>query len=572
MGHSSLVTFLLKRGANINQRDSLGRGMISTCIYSSAANPTTKTKIMKTLINYGANLNEVDVNGQTPIILATLENQPALVSAMVDLGADMDFIDNNCYTAVAYAVKKNLSELVDLFLRKNAATHILDTNGRSIFSIACLFNSKQALASLMERGLDEMHRDNSGWTPLHEASYSGHLAIAQMLIDYGSELDACDNDGKTSVFYACQEGHLDMVQLLVMRGASLCVRSHQGVSPMRVATLYNRRHICEYLLQQPTNIDINYVDTDGRTMLFNLIQTNGNNLDTIELLLSHGASVMTRGPDGWTCFHLCASVGNQTCFKLLLLYHSNLEVTDSNGCTPLQVAVVQRHDSLVTFMLSLKQRLAINNQDKLGNTALSLVCQNNNVELAEQLLQNGAQVYASNKNLIKLAHQAGNESLVKLLQQWSLQCYNQSMAAGASGLKKSPTIYENTKAISQVTGIPRNSKSVESFKPKSARLSHMQSNESLIMRQQQQYRVGSHYAKGNGPSVKQQNGGALSYHVSNSPFGGAQASKFEDLRMLNQRNRSLMINLNDYAETERMSPVKSENKSSRFKMVRFFFN
>jgi len=75
-------------------------------------------------------------------------------------------------------------------------------------------------------------------------------------------------------------------------------------------------------------------------------------------------------------------------------------------------------------MLNLKQRLAINNQDKLGNTALSIACQKNDLELAGLLLQHGAHIYASNTNPIKLAHQAGNQSLVTLLQHWSLQSYN----------------------------------------------------------------------------------------------------------------------------------------------------
>jgi hypothetical protein len=118
----------------------------------------------------------------------------------------------------------------------------------------------------------------------------------------------------------------------------------------------------------------------------------------------------------------------------------------------------------------------------------------------------------------------------------------------ANGLKKSPTIYENSKAISQVTAMPRNSKSSESFKPKLApRLN--QSNESLLMRQQQQ--------------VQQSH--ANSYHVANAPLGAA-ASKLDDLKLLNQRNRSLMLDLTGYADSGSQST--SESKSSRFQMVK----
>jgi ankyrin repeat protein len=92
-----------------------------------------------------------------------------------------------------------------------------------------------------------------------------------MLLNYGSEIDACDNDGKTSLFYATQQGHLDMVKLLMCRHADLNLKSHQGVSPFRIACLQNKQNICEYLLKN-ANIDINDLDTDGRSTLYSLIQ------------------------------------------------------------------------------------------------------------------------------------------------------------------------------------------------------------------------------------------------------------------------------------------------------------
>ena len=108
-------------------------------------------------------------------------------------------------------------------------------------------------------------------------------------------MDACDNEGKTSVFYACQQGHLDMVRLLVSRGANLGARSHQGVCPLRAALLCGRLGVCEYLLGQAGRVDINNVDTDGRSMLFSLVQAGCQKVELIELLLRAGASVMTRG-------------------------------------------------------------------------------------------------------------------------------------------------------------------------------------------------------------------------------------------------------------------------------------
>ena len=41
---------------------------------------------------------------------------------------------------------------------------------------------------LLDRGLDEMHRDNGGWAPLHYAAFEGHADVCKELIAAGSKV------------------------------------------------------------------------------------------------------------------------------------------------------------------------------------------------------------------------------------------------------------------------------------------------------------------------------------------------------------------------------------------------
>ena len=100
-------------------------------------------------------------------------------------------------------------------------------------SIACSNKFNEAVRLFMIKGLDEMHKDNFGWTPLHEASYVGSYTIVEMLLQYGSEIDDADNEGKTALYYACQEGHLEIVKLLVMKNSNFDHQSHDGNTPFR---------------------------------------------------------------------------------------------------------------------------------------------------------------------------------------------------------------------------------------------------------------------------------------------------------------------------------------------------
>ena len=63
-----------------------------------------------------------------------------------------------------------------------------------------------------------------GWTPLHYASYKGHLSIAEELIENSANVNATNDLGYSALFYACQQGHLEVCTLLLDRGGdpSIC--------------------------------------------------------------------------------------------------------------------------------------------------------------------------------------------------------------------------------------------------------------------------------------------------------------------------------------------------------------
>ena len=74
---------------------------------------------------------------------------------------------------------------------------------------------------MLDRGLDEQHRDNAGWGPLHYAAFEGHSGIVKLLAGAGAELDMTDCDGKTGLHLSCCEGHYDCVVQLLRAGAGV---------------------------------------------------------------------------------------------------------------------------------------------------------------------------------------------------------------------------------------------------------------------------------------------------------------------------------------------------------------
>ena len=64
-------------------------------------------------------------------------------------------------------------------------------------------------------GADVHKASNRNRTPLHAASYEGHIDVARLLLAHGADADVKDEDGDTPVADAKSRGHSAVVALLV---------------------------------------------------------------------------------------------------------------------------------------------------------------------------------------------------------------------------------------------------------------------------------------------------------------------------------------------------------------------
>lgn len=97
------------------------------------------------------------------------------------------------------------------------------------------------MRQLLDRGLDETHRDNAGWTPLHYAAFEGYADICIQLVESGAKIDECDNEGKTPLHLAAQEGKDRVIDaLLTIHGTCVDLRAHDGKTSFRLACIEGR--------------------------------------------------------------------------------------------------------------------------------------------------------------------------------------------------------------------------------------------------------------------------------------------------------------------------------------------
>jgi ankyrin repeat protein len=93
------------------------------------------------------------------------------------------------------------------------------TNGNDLLGMAAATGDPRMVALLLVRGADPARGNAHGWTPLHQAAYSGSPALARMLLDAGAPTGvSARGDGGTPLVAALFWGHREVAELLAGYG------------------------------------------------------------------------------------------------------------------------------------------------------------------------------------------------------------------------------------------------------------------------------------------------------------------------------------------------------------------
>lgn len=194
--------------------------------------------VCELLLEYEADVDHCDATGRTPLWAAASMGHGSVVALLLFWGCYVDSIDNEGRTVLSVAAAQGDTDVVKQLLDRGG--WISFWHPHLIITFVSLLIGHDRKFSL--QGLDEQHRDNSGWTPLHYAAFEGHIDVCEALLEAGAKIDEADNDGKGALMLAAQEGHATLVErLLVQHGAPIDQHAHDGKTALRYVYLrFNR--------------------------------------------------------------------------------------------------------------------------------------------------------------------------------------------------------------------------------------------------------------------------------------------------------------------------------------------
>ncbi|XP_059193242.1 ankyrin-1a isoform X14 [Centropristis striata] len=291
--------------------------------------------------------------------------------------------------------------------------------GNSFLRAARSGNLDKALDHI-KNGIDINTANQNGLNGLHLASKEGHVKMVLELLHNGIVLETTTKKGNTALHIAALAGQEQVVTELVNYGANVNAQSQKGFTPLYMAAQENHLEVVKFLLENGANQSI--PTEDGFTPLAVALQQGHENV--VALLINYGTKGKVRLP----ALHIAARNDDTRTAAVLLQNDPNpdvlskvmretcplSDVSPQTGFTPLHIAA--HYENLNVAQLLLNRGANVNFTPKNGITPLHIAARRGNVIMVRLLLDRGAQIDAKTKDELTPLHCAARNGHVRIIE------------------------------------------------------------------------------------------------------------------------------------------------------------
>ncbi|MBQ0052425.1 MAG: ankyrin repeat domain-containing protein [Treponema sp.] len=360
-----------------------------------------------------------DVDGQSIVHYFVKTRDEKAIKRCIQIGVPLSIKDNKGKTPLSLAF-----ESADNSTSIRIAAQLILGNAQLVRGDFAYFEDAVKTHNMILRFHD-------GQTPLHLATIMGHTGIVDYILNQKTSLRlsdilaAQDISGATPLHEAVRYGKVDIARLLLAAGAQVDALDSIGKTPiMLIMPVEAQYTLYATLLQYKANV--NQKDMYGDTIL-HVATMSGSPVNALQLLVNSGAAVNERNKQGVTPIEIAiehqlkeqvafyaangADIyaedmdGNSPLSKALdcptpemlemLVSEKNITSKDSSGNTALHIAI--KRDAPIEYIKYLIEAKAdVNARNKNGDSVLFITVQKNRRDVGDLLLDNGADIFATN--------------------------------------------------------------------------------------------------------------------------------------------------------------------------------
>nr|XP_014289238.1 ankyrin-3-like [Halyomorpha halys] len=384
-------------------------------------------------LSENASLGIHDYICYAPLQLAATNLKINVIKTLLDYGDDINRIGCNNITALHLAIERNNTKLTEFLLSKNADPNLMSEEGYTPLDIAFLKSANEIIKLLLDNGAKIEDKSFLGSKILFDAISKKMLTLAELLLNRTEHFKSYPT---VILNYAVGMNFIEGVELLIKYGANIDRKDIHGNLPLSLAVLSKNVNIVELILKESsrkvesTNFktfinaysEVNFITSkNNATQIHNLtalhIASYHGLTEIVWLLKTNKASLEVRDERGYTPLHYACEEGHVEVAKLLLDSGANKDSADINGTTPLHIAC--RLGSLAIARLLLSHPIAaLDYADNDGYTALHYAAFSGSQEIAKSLLNLDANKEAKTNDLktpLHLASLEGHQGIAQML-------------------------------------------------------------------------------------------------------------------------------------------------------------
>ena len=188
MRNVTMVQYLQKKGADINAKNS--QNYSNTALVYAIFN--NDAKMVRTLLNLGADKNTVDTYGWTPLMFASWYGYLEIMDLLLKGGSGSvvsletrTFKDGD--TALLLALKNGRTAAAQKLRWAGANITVVNNLNESALFHAARTNDHFFILELIGAGMDVKQKNKCGRTPLTSAAWSGHYGTMWLLRQHGAK-------------------------------------------------------------------------------------------------------------------------------------------------------------------------------------------------------------------------------------------------------------------------------------------------------------------------------------------------------------------------------------------------
>lgn len=246
-----------------------------------------------------------DVQHMTPLHCAAMFDHPDIVEYLVKEGANIDALDKDHRSPLLLSASRSCWKTVYILIKLGSDICIKDSSQRNVLHFIIM---------------------NGGCLPI----FAEHVKESKSSCRLHDLLNEKDSTGCSPLHYASREGHIRSLENLIQLGACVNLKNNNNESPLHFAAQYGRYNTVKQLLDsEKGSFIINESDGEGLTPLH--ISSQHGHTKVVQLLLNRGA-LLHRDHKGRTPLHLAAMCGHVETMNLLHTIHSQLlDQVDKDG-------------------------------------------------------------------------------------------------------------------------------------------------------------------------------------------------------------------------------------------------